>query len=82
MTRFWDGRSDCTPRPSATQVKKTVKPALATAAPLPKITEPQIEFASPKNLFAKEKNILEEILEEEDTTFRIFLLSQCFPKCE
>ena len=32
-----------------------MKPALATAAPLPKITEPQIEFASPKNLFAKEE---------------------------
>ena len=59
-----------------------MKPALATAAPLAKITETQIEFACPKNLFATGKNILEEILGEEDTRFRIFLLSQCFQKCE
>ena len=51
--------------------EKNRQPAPATAAPS-QIIEPQIELASPKKLCDSERNILDEILWDEDTSFPDF----------
>ena len=53
--------------------EKNRKPAPATPAPLPEMTEPQMELlASPKKLCVKVKNYLYKFVGEEDTSFHDF----------